>query len=194
MTTQYTDEQLDALRELANIGSGTAGTALSSMLGRPVDISVPTAAALPLEQAMELAGPADEPVTAAVLPIVGDMNATVLLLFPPEDAVTLCSMLGVDAETEEGVSALGEIGNILGASYVGALGQMVGLELEPCPPQTALDMIGAIVASVLLMRGEADVALILDSELVVEGESCSLSFMLLPEAGGVNDLLARLGL
>ncbi len=194
MQTHYTDQQLDALRELANIGSGTAGTALSSMLGRPVDISVPTAAALPLEQAVEVAGSADEPVTAAVLPIVGDMNATVLLLFPPEDAVTLCGMLGVDADTEEGFSALGEIGNILGASYVGALGQMVGLELEPCPPQTALDMLGAIVASVLLMRGEADVALILDSELVVEGESCCLSFMLLPEAGGVNDLLARLGL
>ena len=39
--SQYTDLQLDALRELANIGSGTATTALSSMLGAAVDISVP---------------------------------------------------------------------------------------------------------------------------------------------------------
>ena len=39
--TRYTDLQLDALRELANIGSGTASTALSSMLGRSVDITVP---------------------------------------------------------------------------------------------------------------------------------------------------------
>ncbi len=194
MQTPYTDVQLDALRELANIGSGTAGTALSSLLGRPVDISVPTAAALPLEEAVERAGPTDEPVVAAMLPIVGDMEATVLLLFPPTDAATLCALLGVDSESEEGVSALGEIGNILGASYMGALGQMVGLELEPCPPQTAHDMVGAIVASVLLMRGESDVALMLDSELVVEGESCAMSFMLLPEAGGVTDLLARLGL
>ncbi len=39
--THYTEMQLDALRELANIGSGTASTALSSMLGRSVDITVP---------------------------------------------------------------------------------------------------------------------------------------------------------
>ena len=49
--TTFSDLQLDALRELANIGSGNAGTALSSMLGKPVDISVPTAAALPLAEA-----------------------------------------------------------------------------------------------------------------------------------------------
>ena len=51
--THYTEMQLDALRELANIGSGTAATALSAMLGRPVDISVPSARALPLAEAVE---------------------------------------------------------------------------------------------------------------------------------------------
>ena len=46
--SQYSDLQLDALRELANIGSGKASTALSSMLGRSVDITVPSAfSALP---------------------------------------------------------------------------------------------------------------------------------------------------
>ena len=44
----YSEMQLDALRELANIGSGTAATALSSMVGGPVDVSVPSALALPL--------------------------------------------------------------------------------------------------------------------------------------------------
>ena len=49
MRTNYTEVELDALRELANIGSGTASTALSSMLGRSVDISVPNASVLPIE-------------------------------------------------------------------------------------------------------------------------------------------------
>ena len=48
MTPRLTDLQLDALRELANIASGTAATALSQMLGQEVDISVPRALALPL--------------------------------------------------------------------------------------------------------------------------------------------------
>ena len=42
---QYSEMQLDALRELANIGSGTAATALSSLLDRPVDLHVPKASA-----------------------------------------------------------------------------------------------------------------------------------------------------
>ena len=40
------DMQLDALRELANISSGTAATSLSQMLGREVDLNVPKAFAL----------------------------------------------------------------------------------------------------------------------------------------------------
>jgi chemotaxis protein CheC len=190
----FTTIQLDALRELANIGSGTAGTALSQMLGRSVDISVPNALVLPLAEAVEAVGPAELEVTGVAIPLAGDMDAVVLLVFPTEDAGTLCGMLGVEAGTEDALSALGEIGNILGASYIGSLGAMTGLELDLTPPQTVTDMLAAIVATVLASRSEAtDTALILDSELRVEGEQCSLSFLLLPEAGGVREILSRMG-
>ena len=192
---EYTDQELDALRELANIGSGTAGTALSSMLGRPVDISVPRALALPLADAVDAAGDAEQPATGVVIPLQGDLQGTVLLLFDGDDAATLCSLLGVEPDSDVGLSALGEIGNILGTSYIQALGQMTGLTLEPTPPHVATDMLGAIVATVLAAEAAtADVALLLDSDLQVEGEPCSLSFMLLPEPGGVRELLTRLGL
>ncbi len=195
MEVTYSDLQLDALRELANIGSGTAATALSSMLGRPVDISVPAAIAVPLADAVDAAGPSDLDVTAVILPIFGDFDGIVLLLFPPADAATLCELLGVEPDSEVGLSALGEIGNILGAAYVGALGMMTGLTLEPRPPQTITDMLGAIVSSVLATGAEAtDVALMLDSDLFVEGAECSLSFMLVPSRDGVGEVLAGLGL
>ena len=48
MTVEYNALQLDALRELSNMGVGTAATALSQMLGQEVDLSVPRALALPL--------------------------------------------------------------------------------------------------------------------------------------------------
>ena len=195
MTPLYSDLQLDALREVANIGSGTAGTALSSMLGRPVDISVPQALALPLAEAVDAAGPAEREVTAVVLPIFGDLDGVVLLLFGAEDAATVCGLLGVEAGSEWGDSALSEVGNILGSSYVQAMGAMTGIELEPAPPQVATDMLGALVASVVMSQLEfADTVLLLDSDLAVEGEACSMSFLLVPAAGGVHMLLERLGL
>jgi len=191
----FNDLQLDALRELANIGSGTASTALSTMLGRAVDISVPTAQALPFADAVEAIGPAEKLVTGVVIGVSGDMQGTVLLLLGDGDAATLCGLLGVDPEDEMAASALGEIGNIVGASYINALGAMTGLEMEPEPPQSATDMLGAIVASVLAGSATgADIALVLDSDLQVEGEDCSISFLLVPSAGGVQELLTRLGL
>jgi chemotaxis protein CheC len=192
--TTFTTMQLDALRELANIGSGTAGTSLSQMLGRSVDISVPNALVLPLAEAVEAVGPPEEDVTGVVIPLLGDLDAIVLLVFPVSDADTLCGLLGVEAGTEVGLSALSEIGNILGASYVGAMSAMTGLELDLTPPQTVTDMLAAIVSTVLASRSEGtDTALILDSELTVEGEACSLSFLMLPAAGGVQEVLTRMG-
>jgi chemotaxis protein CheC len=192
--TTFTTFQLDALRELANIGSGTAGTALSQMLGRSVDISVPNALVLPLAEAVDAVGAAEEDVTGVVIPLQGELDAIVLLVFPVADAATLCALLGVEAGTDVGLSALSEIGNILGASYVGAIGAMTGLDLDLTPPQTVTDMLAAIVSTVLASRSAStDTAMILDSELRVEGEACSLSFLLLPAAGEVQEMLKRMG-
>ncbi|MGH2949906.1 MAG: chemotaxis protein CheC [Solirubrobacteraceae bacterium] len=195
MSSQYTELQLDALRELANIGSGTASTALSGMLGRAVDISVPNVLALPFAEAVEAAGPAEAEITGIVLGIVGDMDGTVLLLVPPADADAMCRMLGVEPDDEFALSALGEIGNIVGTSYINALAAVTGMELEPTPPASATDMLGAIVESVLAGHAHAgDIALVLDSDLTVEGEDCSIAFLLVPDQGGVDELLSRLGL
>ena len=89
MSSPYSDQQLDALRELANIGSGNAGTALSSLLGRPVDISVPSASALPLNEAVEATGDPETLVTGVVLPVFGLVyfGGTALLRVPESSAV-----------------------------------------------------------------------------------------------------------
>ncbi len=198
MTQPFTDVQLDALRELANIGSGSASTALSSMLGHPIDITVPSAAALPLADAVDAAagaGGIDTIAAGVVLPIFGDIDATVVLLFPPDDEATLCGLLGVEPGTEDGRGALGEIGNILGCAYVNSLAEMTGLALEPRPPETVSDMVGAIMATVLAVRSDqSNLALVMDSRLTVEGKECELTFLLLPSLDGIDELLARLGM
>ncbi|WP_051471825.1 chemotaxis protein CheC [Patulibacter minatonensis] len=191
----YSALQLDALREIANIGSGTAGTSLAGMLGRAVDLSVPHVQALPLADAVDAVGDPAGATTAALLPIMGDLDGVILLLFRPDAADTLCRLLGVEPGSEVGLSALSEIGNILGTSYLGAIAAMTGLALEPKPPEVVTDVLGAIVSSVLThVAGGEDVALVLDTRLRVEDEACALSFLLVPEGDGVQELLARLGL
>ena len=194
-SARYSDLQLDALRELANIGSGTAGTALSSLLGHPVEIAVPTAAALDLADAVDAAGAAEDVVWAVVVGVAGDLEATALLVVSDPDAEAIGALLGVELDSEQGRSALEEIGNILVASYVGALGTMTGFDLDLHPPASARDMLAAVVATVIAARSDGrDVTIMLDSELTVEREAIALSFMLLPTPEGVAELLRRIGL
>jgi ABC-type Na+ efflux pump permease subunit len=81
------------------------------------------------------------------------------------------------------------------ASYVGALATMAGFELDLRPPESARDMLAAVVGTLLAARSDGhDLAIMLDSELEVEGEACALSFMLLPTPEGVDELLQRIGL
>jgi chemotaxis protein CheC len=190
-----TDLQLDALREMSNIGSGNAATALASMLGQSVDLHVPTALALELADAVDAVGNPEDTVSAVIIGVFGDLDATVLLLFDPESANTLCSLLGVEGDPEMALSALGEIGNILGSSYVQAMGTMTNLHMEPHPPVAMSDMLGAIVASVLAVTAaDTDLALLLDSKMTVDGTACKFGFLYVPSGAGVALLLDRLGL
>lgn len=195
MRTNYTEIELDALRELANVGAGTAATSLSGLLGMPIDVNVPTAAAMPLADAIDATGPVELCVTGVAIPLEGDLQGTALMLFPEDDVTTLCGLLGLEADSEYTASALGEIVNILSASYLGALSDMTGLQIELGPPEQVVDMLGAIMGSILAMSaGASDVTLMLDSALIIEGQACSLSFLLIPAADGVDGLLAQLGL
>lgn len=194
MTIQYSELQLDALRELANIGSGNAATALSNMLGRTIDIAVPAANAVTLAEAVDGVGDPGEIVTGVLIAVDGDLPALVLLVFTPEQAAALCGLLGVESGGEWGVSALGEVGNILGCSYITALSALTGFDLEPSPPQTVDDMLGAIVSTALVAGAQAtDLALLLDSKMDVEGTECSFAFIFVPASDRVPSLLDALG-
>ena len=60
------ESQLDAMREVANIGAGHAATALSQMTNRTIMITVPRVNIRPLEEACDTVVAPDE-VTAAIL-------------------------------------------------------------------------------------------------------------------------------
>ena len=69
-----------------------------------------------------------------MIPLEGDIDGLVLLLIPAPDAAKLCELLGVQAGSEVGDSALCEIGNILGTAYLNGLSAMTGMSLSPRPP------------------------------------------------------------
>src|SRR3569833_2187166 len=94
--------QLDALREVANIGAGHAATALSQMIGETIMISVPTINVSPLEDVPPQVAAPDEPVAAVLMHMLGDLTGRTLLVFPRRTALRLASMLTRRPQTPDG--------------------------------------------------------------------------------------------
>src|SRR5256885_10949356 len=74
--------QIDALREVANIGAGHAATALSQLTNRRIMISVPQINIARLEEVPNLLGHPQEVVAAVLMHMLGDLTGRTLLLFP----------------------------------------------------------------------------------------------------------------
>lgn len=193
-TGQITDKQQLALRKVAVASSSNAAAAFSTMLGREIDADVPTTAVLPLHEAMEGLGDAADQVTAAWLPVIGQIEASVLLLFDEESVSTLCQMLGVEEFTEIGRSAIGEVANVIGTTYILGIAEACGMTFEPEPPEVAAGMLGAVVGTVLAMSSIiTNYALMVDTELKISDAACSVKFLFIPSDSSVESLIGALG-
>src|SRR3989442_7083497 len=85
--------QIDALREVANIGAGHAATALSQLTDRRIMISVPQINIARLEEVPDLLGDSQDVVAAVLMHMLGDLTGRTLLLFPDAVAPRPCRKL-----------------------------------------------------------------------------------------------------
>lgn len=190
---EFTAMQQSALAEIANIGSGHAATALSGLLGRPVDVGYSEAMLTVLARAIDEVGAPMNRSALVDTPIQGDQG-NVLLIFPAESAAELCDLLATSIEDDTGRSALQEVGNILSASYLHAIVEMTGMALDPEPPTVEIDLLGQMIASSGAGGGNSsDPTVFMRSYLTVEGSTTEFSFLFVPRLRSVETLLERLG-
>jgi chemotaxis protein CheC len=191
--SEFTEMQQSALAEIANIGSGHAATALSALIGRPVEVGYAMATLTVLARAIDELG---EPMNRSALvdtPIAGDQG-NMLLVFPADAAEQLCQMLGTSMADELGRTALQEVGNILSASYLNALVEMTGIPLVVEPPRVQVDLLGRMISQTSAGAGNpADPTVMMRSYLTVEGSTTRFSFLFVPRIKSVELLLERLG-
>ncbi|MCK4507829.1 MAG: chemotaxis protein CheC [Desulfuromonadales bacterium] len=194
--------QLDALKEISNIGMGHAATALSQMIGQTVRLRVPHVTVTEISQVPEHLGGAEKLMVGITLQILGDARGSIMLLFPQESAHRLlCSLLGHQGKTlimnEMAVSALKEVGNILASAYLSALGSLLNKTLIPSVPLLAYDMAGAVIDYVLIeLSQSSDLALMVETDFAGEpGQDLAIKghFFLLPDPATLDIFLNAVG-
>ena len=190
--------QLDALREVANIGAGHAATALSQMTGGTIMISVPQINIARLEDVPPQIAAPEEPVAAVLMNMLGDLTGRTLLVFPKPTAMRLSELMlrrPAGSSKDLGVleqSAIKEAGNILSGAYMNALSDFMGLMLLPSPPSLAIDMSTAVMTTAYLQFGsDKDYVFCVESEFFMQDlqEKLRGFFLLLPDFASLQAIL-----
>lgn len=196
--------QLDALREVANIGAGHAATALSQLTNRRIWVDVPEIRMAPLEEVPELLGRSGDLVATVVMQVLGDLAGRTIQVFPGTTASRLVSILlgrpeasFPDGLGEMELSALKEVGNILASAYLTALSDFLGLILLTSIPSLALDEVAATLTSGLVdMAERTEYVFCIDTCFRMNEQEPPVSghFLLVPDSGSLSLILRAIRL
>ncbi|MFB1049551.1 chemotaxis protein CheC [Paraliobacillus sp. JSM ZJ581] len=199
------DNQLDALKEVGNIGSGNAATSLSTLLHRKVDMKVPAVRVVNFDEMMDLVGGPDTLIVSVFLRINGEAPGNMFFVLSPDEAESFVKeMTGMEDFSikqppfdEMGLSALQEMGNILAGSYLSALSDFIHILMQPSVPLLHIDMAGAILTQGLIeLSQESDYAIIIDTfinDIDSEREPIKGHFFLLPDPESFPKIFDQLG-
>lgn len=200
---QLDDMQYDVLKEIGNIGAGNATTALSQMLNRKMDMSVPKVALVPFNAISDVLGPEDQTVVGIMLGFEGDIEGMMMFLFDTKSAHHLVNTLMM-RDSEDGVkedagfsdmdmSALNEIGNIVSGSYLTAISKLTNLKMISTVPEMTIDMIGALLSVPASEFGKYGDKLLLIQSQFGEVDFVNGYFLMIPELDSYDKLLESLG-
>ena len=194
-----TQNYLDVLREIGNIGAGNAMTALSQMLQCKVDMKVPQVRLLEFGEVGALMGGEEQLMVGVYLAVEGDITGSIMFLVKMDSAKHLVNklMMGMGGDgpdlSEMELSALKEVSNIITGAYLNSLSTLTNLKIYPSPPELKLDMAGAILSVPAIEFGTiGDKILLIQSQFYDEVEIDGY-FILIPDLESYEKILSALG-
>lgn len=203
----FTERQLDAIKEVGNIGTGNAATALSGLLSRMIHMDVPETELVSIYELAEHYGDPMQIVGAVFVRSLGGFQCSLIFIQDEEDANLMVELLlkqqfgtfiPVDEIPQEMTdSALTEVGNIVLSSFLNAINMLLGTQHQISVPGVAHDMLSSILDVVASIYGQmGETALLVNTELSAEGleagRKISGHIILIPDPDSLELLLRKL--
>lgn len=198
---QLNDLQIDVLREIGNIGAGNAATALATMLDEKVDISVPKVRITDFDTAVNALGGAETLTVGVLVNFMGEATGMIMFLLRMEDARNILHIL-VGGDPEESgelddlkLSAIKEIGNILGSSYINSIATLTGMSIQISIPYIAIDMAGALMSVPVIEFGSVgDKVMFIEESFIAEDNQLNSNVIMFAEMETIKTIMERLGI
>lgn len=179
---EFSEEQFDYLREMMNISSGNAASALAKLLKTGIDSQVPEIHLCPLVQVASVIGDPRDLVVGVRLRLQGDIMGYLFFMLPGADrrhflALAHQAMPGVAAG--EDVPMLLEVARVIAGGFLNALRNFCGLNITQAPPYIATDMLQAIMDEAIASVGDQMAKVLLIKNQLVAVDKCINTFILI---------------
>ena len=195
---ELTDLQMDALKELANIGAAHSATTLSQLLNTHIRMSVPKINIVDIAEVGNFLS--DELTTLVVFELQGDIphGGFLILHFPRDSAIRTANILQGSAQTthpfnEMDHSAILEVGNIMISSFLSASSDLLGFMMLPSPPVLVVDMAHAAITSLIAqMAVEVDDVILFRVNLTSDEHKIAGNILIFLEVSTLGKVAKRL--
>ncbi|MBR9675603.1 chemotaxis protein CheC [Candidatus Woesearchaeota archaeon] len=193
------DMEKDALKELGNVGTGNAATALSQLLKRHIEIIIPETKFVPIEDFTKEFGGPEKVVVSTYLEIGGDLTGEALFLFHISSAEKLVDVMmnqkpGTSKIMDEmAQSAFKEMSNIFTGAYLNSIADFLKARLLPGIPHITIDMLQSVIDFVLAkVSNYSNEILCIKTRIEVKDLQIEGDFVLFFDIASMNKLLATL--
>jgi chemotaxis protein CheC len=192
--------QLDALREVANIASAHAATALGQLTNRRIMITVPELAVASADEIPTLLGYAGQPVVVVAMHLLGDVTGSLVFLMAGAKAQQLSALLLRRPTPEDGTldalarSSLTETANIIGGAYAGVLATLMSRVVMISVPALGIEPPDGLLKRLRATEADADTGLCIETRLTCDGELGEFGghMLLLPNRAALRSILDAL--
>jgi len=199
MTVEFTSEQKKALKKAAEKGMANATKSLSRIIDTKIAMETSLADFLPISEVPKMVGGPDTLTTGIYMRMMGDIGGTSLLMLSRENSLALVDILNgrecgtTQILTQDDRSALGEIGNVLTASYLAELGDLLKASLYHSPPCIVFDVADSLISFVLRgMSSSVNKVLIMHIRFKGKAGEIEGDFMFLLDSSSLTILMNKL--
>lgn len=196
------EEERDILREIGNIGAGNALTSLSMMLDRPLNLGMPSCELVERQEAGSLLVDQNSLYAGVSMTVTGTIHCMLVLLMNKQFAEMVVGTLDSDEPdldvsslSDMQKSALCEVGNIMGNSYITALGSILDIHMDISVPRIVVEQ-GRYVLQEFLKGYEESFErlLFINSGFTSDDKSLESCMLLCPTDDSLSAILGRLSL
>ncbi|KKN25744.1 hypothetical protein LCGC14_0881690 [marine sediment metagenome] len=204
---KLTPEQLDMLKELGNIGSGHAITALSELINDRVDVSLTAVKIIPFWKIPDLFENPNTEAFGIYSEIIGKPDLSIIQIFTKVSVINLINILNdedhIEIEDVRSIqelddftcSIISEIGNILAGNYASALANLLSIKLVPEVPKLALDNLNAMLDTIIAKYSlNSDYTIIVKTKIQVKEIELNGTLCLVPSMKILKELFKILNI